>query len=100
MHILVYPILKIAFLKVGIYTYYTVFFHFRPYNMSWTALDMYQLILKHHGTVPLYGKCSNSKLMSILAYTIYFWHKLVYTRIYKYMKYKKSYTCIYLYIQE
>ncbi len=69
MHILVYLILKIAFLKVGIYIYYTVFFHFRPYNM--TALDMYQLILKHHGTVPLYEKCSNSKLMYILAYTIY-----------------------------
>ena len=61
MHILVYPILKIAFLKVGIYPDYTVDFHFRRYNMSCTALDMYQMIPKHHENVPLSVKCYDSK---------------------------------------
>ena len=48
--------LKIAFLKVGIYCHSTVFFHFIPYNMSCTALVMYHMILKHHETMPLSGK--------------------------------------------
>ncbi len=64
MYILVYTNLsysEIAFLKVGLYSYYTVFFHLRPYNISCTALDMYQLIQKHHETVPQSGKCSGSK---------------------------------------
>ena len=45
--------LKIAFLKVGIYCDFTVFFHFIPYSMSCTALVMYHMILKHHETMPL-----------------------------------------------
>ena len=53
---IVYPILKIAFLKVGIYCDFTVFFHFIPYSMSCTALVMYHMILKHHETMPLSGK--------------------------------------------
>ncbi len=61
MYILVDPILKVAFLKVGMYSYYTVIFHFRLYNMSCTALDMYQLILKHHETLPQSEKRSDSK---------------------------------------
>ena len=48
--------LKIAFLKVGIYCDFTVFFHFIPYSMSCTALVMYHMILKHHETMPLSGK--------------------------------------------
>ena len=59
-YILVYPILKIAFLKVGI-SHYTVFFHFIPYNITYTALDMYQMILKHHETVPLSEKSFHGK---------------------------------------
>ena len=51
-----YQILKTAFLKVGIYCHYTVFFHFIQYNRSCTALDMYHMILKHHETMPLSGK--------------------------------------------
>ena len=61
MFILVYTILKIAFLKVGIYSHYTVFFHFIPYNMSYTALDMYQMILKHHESMPLSEKSFDGK---------------------------------------
>ena len=38
-----------------ILSFYCVF-HFIPYNMSCTALDMYHMILKHHETMPLSGK--------------------------------------------
>ena len=47
--------------SVGIYSHYTVFFHFIPYNMSYTALDMYQMILKHHETMPLSEKSFDGK---------------------------------------
>ena len=60
-----------------------MFIHFIPYNISYAALDMYQLTMKHHETVPLYGKCSDGKFMYILVYTICFWHILVYTSIYR-----------------
>ncbi len=40
---------------------YTVFFHssFRQGNILYCALNRYQLILKHHKTVPLDEKCSS-----------------------------------------
>ena len=61
--------LKIAFLKVGIYCDFTVFFNFIPYSMSCTALVMYHMILKHHETMPLSGKSFKVSYMYILVYT-------------------------------
>ncbi len=73
-------------------------FHFRRGNMLYCALDRYQLILKHHKTVPLYEKCYDLKLQYILVYTIFDNILLAYTCICKYMNSIKAYTTIYLYI--
>ena len=87
--------LKIAFLKVGIYCDFTVFFHFIPYSMSCTALVMYHMLLKHHETMPLSRKSFDVRYLYILVYTMCFVDKCVYTGIYRYIQIIKVYTSIY-----
>ena len=49
----------------GLKSVYTVFFQFKLYHMTYTALGRYQLLLKHHETMFLYDNCYHLKYQYI-----------------------------------